>query len=80
MEVLKKKFDDFQKDLAANETRVDGVNSMAQKLLEEGHSEAPAIMQQIEVLFVCLNMFGSVSIYWCVSVYVHVLAVHRWQV
>jgi spectrin alpha len=50
VEVLKKKFDDFQKDLAANEARVDEVNSMAQKLLEEGHSEAPAIMQQIENL------------------------------
>eukprot|EP00118_Oscarella_pearsei_P025242 m.307813 g.307813 ORF g.307813 m.307813 type:complete len:2422 (+) comp42859_c0_seq1:216-7481(+) len=50
VEVLKKKFDDFQKDLAANETRVHEVNAMAGRLLDEGHSEAPAIMQQTENL------------------------------
>ena len=49
VEVLKKKFDDFQKDLTANETRVQEVNTMAHRLLDEGHSEAPAIMEQTEV-------------------------------
>eukprot|EP00117_Sycon_ciliatum_P010415 scpid4432/ scgid12327/ Spectrin alpha chain, brain; Alpha-II spectrin; Fodrin alpha chain; Spectrin, non-erythroid alpha chain len=43
VEVLIKKFDDFQKDLAANESRVHAVNRLAKQLIEEGHSDADDI-------------------------------------
>ncbi|EDV21767.1 uncharacterized protein TRIADDRAFT_59818 [Trichoplax adhaerens] len=46
VEALKQKFDDFLKDLEANETRVNEVNEVSQKLQNEGHSDAEAIRQQ----------------------------------
>ena len=49
MEVLKRKFDDFQKDLAANEARLDTITALAQGMIAEGHSDADEIQRQAEV-------------------------------
>lgn len=49
VEVLKRKFDDFQKDLAANEARLDNIMALAQGLIAEGHSDAEEIQRQAEV-------------------------------
>ncbi|XP_030853592.1 spectrin alpha chain, non-erythrocytic 1 isoform X3 [Strongylocentrotus purpuratus] len=43
VEVLQKKFDEFQKDLHAHEDRVAEVNSEANTLIEEGHPETDTI-------------------------------------
>lgn len=43
VEVLQKKFDEFQKDLANNEDKVTEVNSLADQLLSESHPDAELI-------------------------------------
>ncbi|XP_053523981.1 spectrin alpha chain, erythrocytic 1 isoform X2 [Artibeus jamaicensis] len=49
-EVLHKKFEEFQVDLAARKGRVDGVNHYANKCAEENHPELPLIkLKQEEV-------------------------------
>ena len=40
VEVLQKKFEEFQTDLAAHEERVNEVNQAAAKLTQENHPEA----------------------------------------
>ncbi|EDQ91836.1 uncharacterized protein MONBRDRAFT_14504 [Monosiga brevicollis MX1] len=45
-EVLQKKFDDFHKDLVANESRVLTANSLAEKLIAAQHSDTPAITEK----------------------------------
>ncbi|XP_061836679.1 spectrin alpha chain, non-erythrocytic 1 isoform X1 [Nerophis lumbriciformis] len=53
VEVLQKKFDDFQKDLKANESRLRDINKVASELESEGlmAEEAPVVQaQQQEVL------------------------------
>lgn len=49
MEVLQKKFGDFQKDLAANEARVSQVNSSAQRLTKEKHPDIELISTRLQV-------------------------------
>jgi spectrin alpha len=49
-ELLQKKFDDFLKDLSANESRVVVANSLADQLLEGGHSDAEAIKARRQAL------------------------------
>ena len=49
-EVIQKKFDDFLKDLAANETRVNVANQLARKFVEQGHSDTPVIQQRQKAL------------------------------
>lgn len=48
-EVLTKKHDDFQKDVAAKEARLDTINTSAQTMIDEGHSESDEIQQLAEV-------------------------------
>ena len=55
VEVLTKKFDDFQKDLAANESRVHAVNRLAKQLIDEGHSDADDIQAIADVSTALLN-------------------------
>ncbi|CAE1318322.1 SPTA [Acanthosepion pharaonis] len=43
VEVLQKKFDEFQKDLANNEDKVTEVNTLADQLLSESHPDAELI-------------------------------------
>lgn len=53
VEVLQRKFDEFQKDMAAQEYRVSEVNEIADKLILEGHSERETIAKRKEV---CANI------------------------
>lgn len=48
MEVLQKKFEEFQTDLAAHEERVNEVNQAAAKLTQESHPEAELILKKQE--------------------------------
>lgn len=57
VEVLQRKFDEFQKDMAAQEYRVSEVNEIADKLILEGHSERETIAKRKEVM-ICLIIIG----------------------
>jgi spectrin alpha len=46
VEVLQKKFDEFQKDLANQEDRVTDINDQADKLIEEQHPEEEAVRKR----------------------------------
>ncbi|MPC51704.1 Spectrin alpha chain [Portunus trituberculatus] len=46
VEVLQRKFDEFQKDMAAQEYRVTEVNALAEKLVTEGHPEVEVITKR----------------------------------
>ncbi|XP_023696436.2 spectrin alpha chain, non-erythrocytic 1 isoform X2 [Paramormyrops kingsleyae] len=48
VEVLQKKFEGFQTDLAAHEERVNDVNQLAEKLVQEAHPEAALITRKKE--------------------------------
>ncbi len=49
-ELIQKKFEEFLKDIAANETRVATVNELANKFVQQGHSDAPIIQSRRESL------------------------------
>eukprot|EP00042_Codosiga_hollandica_P029214 m.159345 g.159345 ORF g.159345 m.159345 type:complete len:2437 (+) comp53015_c0_seq1:84-7394(+) len=62
VEVLEKKFDDFNNDLMANETRVDSVNDFALTLITDGHPERDAIkakQQEFQALWVKLTALAA---------------------
>ncbi len=46
VEVLQKKFDEFQKDLVNHEDRVTEVNKLADKLIEEQHPEEDTVRKR----------------------------------
>ncbi|XP_015840607.1 spectrin alpha chain isoform X3 [Tribolium castaneum] len=50
VEVLQRKFDEFQKDMASQEHRVTQVNELADKLLQDGHPERDTIINRKEEL------------------------------
>ena len=50
VEVLQRKFDEFQKDMASQEYRVTEVNDLADKLVSDGHPEKETITQRKEEL------------------------------
>ncbi|XP_072386610.1 spectrin alpha chain isoform X2 [Diabrotica undecimpunctata] len=50
VEVLQRKFDEFQKDMASQEYRVTEVNELADKLLHDGHPERDQIITRKEEL------------------------------
>lgn len=50
VEVLQRKFDEFQKDMASQEYRVIEVNELADKLIQDGHPERNTIIRQKEQL------------------------------
>jgi spectrin alpha len=50
VEVLQRKFDEFQKDMASQEYRVTQVNELADKLLQDGHPERDTIINRKEEL------------------------------
>ncbi|KAJ8388746.1 hypothetical protein AAFF_G00129790 [Aldrovandia affinis] len=59
VEVLQKKFEEFQTDLAAHEERVNDVNQLAGKLVQESHPEAELIVRkQDEVNAAWLRLKG----------------------
>lgn len=49
VEVLQRKFDEFQKEMASEEYRVMEVNTHADKLISEGHPEHESIQRKREV-------------------------------
>lgn len=51
VEVLQRKFDEFQKDMASQEYRVTEVNQLAEKLLQDGHPERDTINRKKDELF-----------------------------
>jgi len=50
VEVLQRKFDEFQKDMASQEFRVADVNSEADRILQTGHPENETILRRKEEL------------------------------
>ncbi|XP_014291975.1 spectrin alpha chain isoform X2 [Halyomorpha halys] len=50
VEVLQRKFDEFQKDMASQEYRVTEVNELADKLVTDGHPEKETILKRKEEL------------------------------
>lgn len=50
VEVLQRKFDEFQKDMQSQEYRVTEVNQMADKLVQDGHPERDTINKKKEEL------------------------------
>ncbi|CRL06706.1 CLUMA_CG019447, isoform A [Clunio marinus] len=50
VEVLQRKFDEFQKDMASQEYRVIEVNDLADKLIQDGHPERDTIMRKKDEL------------------------------
>lgn len=59
VEVLQRKFDEFQKDMVSQEYRVTEVNELADKLVVEGHPERDTILHRKEVSdwkgLICMN-------------------------
>lgn len=56
VEVLQRKFDEFQKDMAAQEYRVTEVNQLAERLVLEGHPERETIVKRKDVsIYVALD-------------------------
>lgn len=51
VEVLQRKFDEFQKDMASQEYRVTEVHQLAEKLLQDGHPERETINKRKDELF-----------------------------
>lgn len=49
VEVLQRKFDEFQKDMAAQEFRVTEVLELADRLVADGHPEEETILRHKEV-------------------------------
>ena len=49
MEVLSKKHEDFKKDMAATETRLETISSLGETMIEGGHSDSDEIQILIEV-------------------------------
>jgi len=54
VEVLQRKFDEFQKDMAAQEFRVTEVLELADRLVADGHPEEETIIRRKEV---CVYFF-----------------------
>ena len=61
VEVLQRKFDEFQKDMSSQEYRVTEVNDLAEKLVQDGHPEREIIHKRKEVfdLFLILCYYIS---------------------
>lgn len=61
VEVLQRKFDEFQKDMAAQEFRVTEVLELADRLIKDGHPEVDTINRRKEVtrLMTTVTLFNS---------------------
>lgn len=51
VEVLQTKFTDLQKDLSANEVRLNNVSEMAEVMIQEDHPDTDTIQHEVEVCF-----------------------------
>lgn len=59
VEVLQRKFDEFQKDMTSQEYRVTEVNDLASKLVLDGHPERETILikKEVNYCFVDIDNF-----------------------
>lgn len=62
VEVLQKKFDDFMKDLQANESRVTYINDLAHQLGDEGHPDIELISTRQTVRTILLCLYGLTDV------------------
>jgi len=60
VEALMKKFEDFQKDITVNSTRLDSISSLAEDMITEGHTDSSEIQLKTDVI----------------HLYVHIIIVH----
>ena len=49
VEMLMKKFKDFQKDIETNEARLEHIDDLAQEMIDAGHPDADEIQRLCEV-------------------------------
>ena len=56
VEVLQRKFDEFQKDMAAQEFRVIEVLDLADRLVKDGHPEVDTINRRKEVCIASVHL------------------------
>lgn len=61
VEVLQRKFDEFQKDMASQEYRVTEVNELADKLVSDGHPERETIVKRKEVRLIDNILFTNLN-------------------
>lgn len=73
VEVLQRKFDEFQKDMAAQEYRVTEVNQLAERLVLEGHPERETIVKRKDVsycvIFVVIYVNSNIKYNMCILVF-----------
>lgn len=67
VEVLQRKFDEFQKDMAAQEFRVTEVLELADRLVKDGHPEVDTINRRKEVFEISylFNEFKLIESLFC---------------
>jgi spectrin alpha len=67
VEVLQRKFDEFQKDMAAQEFRVTEVLELADRLVKDGHPEVDTINRRKEVFKITylFNEFTLIESLFC---------------
>lgn len=63
VEAMQKKFDDFQKDMAANEVRIKELTVLAERLKEEHYTEYEMIQEMIEVGMICHSILVVTKIF-----------------
>ena len=63
VEVLQKKFEEFQKDLQNQEERVANVNQLADKLIDEQHPEEETVRRKQAVSALTLALFIPSSLH-----------------
>ena len=54
VEALKKKFEGFQAELASNEAKLTSITTMAEGMVQEGHTDAEEIQGELEVIIIII--------------------------
>ena len=62
VEVLSKKFDEFNKELSVNESRLATISSMAEEMVQGGHSDAEDIQSEMEVCPFSSHLLTNISL------------------
>jgi hypothetical protein len=79
VEVLQRKFDEFQKDMSSQEYRVTEVNELAEKLVQDGHPEREVIHKRKEVSLSSRNSYLSSLSYYNVCQWIFNVRIHLCQ-
>ena len=61
VEALKKKFEGFQAELASNEAKLTSITTMAEGMVQEGHTDAEEIQGELEVIIIIIIINNSVT-------------------